>query len=458
MANQPPDDIEILVHVTAPSRAVDDVAYRQLAQAYLGFQAQTHSNIQLTDAQTRRRDDGQRKQASKQTPMLSSELPTSAPVQAFEINSQDISFRSALDNRSSPRLRYTAARNAAFPSSQESGVGSQTSWCPPSSEISDSYPMPEAGLLQVSPSRVLRHYIGRPTREQGSQSSPSPTRKRSLPTSSNPDQADVPSSLPATVDEAGLTHTPGYIQKRQTILVTPPTTSGTAQTLGKAQKAPRAEGQDAVGDIPVNITHISSSGVSNQPTAASPRAESEPPSAKRVKVNQLQHGDLVRSSSDTGPILSSINSTLDIFSSTLEIRPPSPPVGVSDIDPDGMVPPKFAKLASDLSSRYRPEAKRDVDPFERGYWLLDCSTWSPDARFGAWVFLNNYLRSGLAGWGTWCRRDQTHDWIRLYCWGHVAKHTYLLLYLASERHLKTTGAGWYDAEGQLVLEVLPHEK
>jgi hypothetical protein len=152
------------------------------------------------------------------------------------------------------------------------------------------------------------------------------------------------------------------------------------------------------------------------------------------------------------------NSQIDQVNSSLEIRPPSPSVGVKDVKPADLVSGKFAKLALDLGSRYRPTVTRDIDPFERGYWLLDCEDWNPAARFDAWVFLGNYLKSGLAGWGTWCRRDTTHDWIRLYCWGHVAKHTYLLLYLASGRRVKITGTKWHGADGEVVLEIPPHDK
>jgi hypothetical protein len=133
-------------------------------------------------------------------------------------------------------------------------------------------------------------------------------------------------------------------------------------------------------------------------------------------------------------------------------------VGVDNIDPADLISEKLAKLARDLSSRYRPTTNRDIEAFERGYWLINCSGWDPDVRFDTWVFLANYLKSGLAGWGTWCRRDKTHDWIRLYCWGHVAKHTYLLLYLASGRQVKTSGAKWYGADGEVALEIPPYEK
>lgn len=450
MANNSPEDTEILVHVTAPSTAADDATYRQLAQAYLAFQPQTRTKLQLTEP-----EDATRKGKRLEKAPVANNVPTSTPQHSFEITSQDISFEGVLDNRASPNIRYAKAKYAVIPSSQDSGGASQVSWCAPASQISDSYPMPQAGLLQVSPSRVLRHYIGRPSLPQRSPSSPSPTRKRSIPPSSSSERVDVPSSLPLPLDEPPTTRRNLFANKQPIIPVTPIAAFGVQKSPGKTLPS---KGTIGTAEIPFDLTHISSSVESNSFIAPSPRAGSEPPPAKRVKGTQTPYVDLVRSSSDTYAVFSSSNPALEHICGSLEIRPPSPPVGVSDIDPEDMISEKLAKLAHDLPRQYRPESKRAVDPLERGYWLLDCRAWSPDHRLKAWVFLNNYLRSGLAGWGTWCRRDEGHEWIRLYCWGHVVKHTYLLLYLASERHLKRSSAAWYDAEGELVLSVPPHDK
>ncbi|KAF7536613.1 hypothetical protein G7Z17_g13014 [Cylindrodendrum hubeiense] len=444
-------DAEILVHATAPSRAADDVAYRQLAQAYLAFKPETRTQLpfvaSLPDLHC-----SEQGQALDQASVPNQGFAMPSFGQSFEIKSQDLSFQDALDNRSSPRLRYTpVAGNVVFSSSQESGVGS--SWCAPPSQISDSYPMPDAALMNVSPTRVLQRYIGRAGLRQPSRESSSPSPRRPPLPSHDADRADVPSSLPEPVQDFLPVHLPRHTSVNQTIPVTPQVLNKTVYPEALFQSS-----EPAVDESAFDITHISSSVVSGPSPAPPHRAESEPGPAKRPKVGHLQHGDLVRSSSDTGPMISSSNPVAEELSNSLEIRAPSPPVGVTDVDPADLISEKMAKLARDLSSRYRPSSKREIDPFERGYWLLDCATWNPEIRFAAWVFLNNYLRSGLAGWGTWCRRDDSHDWVRLYCWGHVAKHTYLLLYLASGRQLKHTGANWYGADGDLVLEVLPYDK
>jgi hypothetical protein len=48
--------------------------------------------------------------------------------------------------------------------------------------------------------------------------------------------------------------------------------------------------------------------------------------------------------------------------------------------------------------------------------------------------------------------------MRFYCWGHVAKHIYLLMYLASGRQIKAKGARWFDAEGEAILDMPGLEK
>jgi hypothetical protein len=451
MAGNSSDDTEILVHITAPSRSADDALYRRLAQAYLAFEPQKRTELSLISSQ------GREEQCAATTqdvwaPSPSQVLAGASFGRSFEITSQDMSFEGAVDNRASPRLPHTTVAQDMIPSSEDVGFGSVNSWCAPPSQISDSYPMPDAGLLSVSPSRILQSYIGWTQSSQTSLPYSSPIAYRQ----SVPDHGrglNIASSLPVPSQEESLPlEPPRYIESGNIVPTTQehqevnvPIPSANTEIVAFEHLAPE-------------ITHVTATAVSNHSPLRSPRAGSEPPPAKRYRIGQMEHGDLVRSSSDTGPALSTRNSQADQVNSSLEIRPPSPPVGVKDISPADLIPGKFAKLAHDLGSRYRPTVKRAIDPFERGYWLLDCKDWSAEARFNAWVFLSNYLKSGLAGWGTWCRRDARHDWIRLYCWGHATKHTYLLLYLASGRQVKTTGVKWHDAGGEVVLEIPPYEK
>jgi hypothetical protein len=404
-----PQDVEILVHVTAPSRVADDETYRRLARAYLAFQPESRVHI-----------------ASAAVAVESCSQEYKTPnAEALCAESQELSFQSALDNRSSPRPRPRA--DGAIK------TASQSSWCAPPSQISDSYPLPGAAIINVTPTRVLQRYL------QRTPSSSPPSSKDDIIPHASFDAIQIPSSIP--IPSSNELPRPKLAKPVNVIPLTP--------LPDRLQKRALQQEDDAV----VDVTHVSNSFVS------SPRAESEPP----PKITKCITGTakdvyLARSTSDTGPPRSSDPSAIEFISRSLQIKPPSPPVSVDDLDPTSLVSPKLDKLSRDLSSRYQPAATRQISPFERGYWLVDCTRWPEATRLDTWVFLTNYLRSGLAGWGVWCTRDELHDWMRFYCWGHVAKHIYLLMYLASGRQIKAKGARWFDAEGEAILDMPGLEK
>ncbi|KFA64440.1 hypothetical protein S40285_01021 [Stachybotrys chlorohalonatus IBT 40285] len=452
MATQSSDNVEILVHITAPSRAADDVAYRRLAQAYLAFEP-----AQTVDMPV---DEGPDRSSNAAVTGLVQKSPRSglpnqdtALAQSPQLSGPDLSFKSVLDNRQSPRIpaQWCAAAQGVE-QTQDSCETSQSSWVAPPSQISDSYPMPDSRLLFVSPTRTLQQYLIRTGSTLQSRTASSPKTKpyRGEDASPSRNRTHVPSSVPApsSDDEHHIRIRSNTKGPRPVIPVTPQLITST-----KREIQTKAMEDDNMNDV----THISSSLVSQPSTTSSSCADSEPLPSKRPKVvTQVTSSiALLRSSSDSHHFRAR---AADVVEQTLEIWSPPPPVGIADIESVSLVSEKLDKLSKDLSSRYRPEAKRDLDPFERGYWRLDCSDWSPETRLGTWIFLTNYLRSGLAGWGVWCRRDQSHNWLRLYCWGHISKHTYLLLYLASGRYLKHTGAEWVDGEGEVVIEVLPLDR
>ncbi|KAL7799165.1 hypothetical protein V8C37DRAFT_366818 [Trichoderma ceciliae] len=465
-------DVEILVHVTAPSRTADDVAYRQLAQSHLLFQPRRRQLIVSAPAAREHEDENtQRSGGEKDSIRREHYSAASSPDEGFAAvtsgqpwipESQDLSFRSVYDNRCSPPLQgKRSSADVSSPRDDEESLSTQlaSSWCAPPSQISDSYPLPDAEILHATPTRVLEYYLRNlPSSSQPRPSSPGrapPNVERSASIASV-HEGNIPSSIPIPpgLAEAG-SQSLGYGSNVNVIPVTP--------RVPNMSTRKREELSPTVIDETI---YISNSAIGTAPEAASFRAESAPPLSKRQKglVEEVKAANVHRSSSDAGPARSkrpsgpSSSTVVKELSDALEIRPPSPLAGVVNIEPADLISDKLAKLARDLSSRYHPRESRPTEPFERGYWLIDCTGWTQDTRLEAWIFLANYLRSGLAGWGVWCRRDESHNWIRLYCWAHVVKHTYLLLYLASGRHLKTTGAEWIGADGEVVLEVPPAEK
>ncbi|KAL7922639.1 hypothetical protein ACQKWADRAFT_291992 [Trichoderma austrokoningii] len=410
-------DVEILVHVTAPSRTADDAVYRQLAQSYLSFQPHYLTTISRTPSLELQH--GKEHHATQdEAPIATGFAAIPSGQQPWVPESQDLSFRSVYDNRYSPPLLQE--KNNPADGSDEGLLPTQrtSSWQAPPSQISDSYPLPDAEIIRhTTPTRVLEQFLrSRPSSADRSDSS------------AGAYEVNIPSSIPIPpdVDEAAASQSLGYKDEAKTM---------------------REEPSATVIDETI---YVSSSAIDTASEATNSfRAESAPPLLKRHKGladEEAVAANLHRSASDTGQ---------QPTAKDLEIRPPSPPTGIVHLEPSDLVSEKLDKLARDLSSRYRPQENRPTVPFERGYWLVDCTTWSSETHAEAWTFLANYLRSGLAGWGVWCRRDESHGWIRLYCWAHVAKHAYLLLYLASGRHLKATGAKWIDGDGEIATEVPP---
>ncbi|CAI4216767.1 unnamed protein product [Parascedosporium putredinis] len=157
-----------------------------------------------------------------------------------------------------------------------------------------------------------------------------------------------------------------------------------------------------------------------------------------------------------GPVTTAhdINPTTLHFFPRSPASPPSPsPKPPPHPAPRGPRPPPRPGQALPPREREREPRRRARTssgphrPFERGYWLLDCSAWDPAARWRAWSFLAHWIRSGFAGWGVSCYRDEPLSWIRTYCWGSVAGHIYLLLYLVTVRRLKYMDMSWIGDDG-----------
>ncbi|EGP91918.1 uncharacterized protein MYCGRDRAFT_90148 [Zymoseptoria tritici IPO323] len=138
--------------------------------------------------------------------------------------------------------------------------------------------------------------------------------------------------------------------------------------------------------------------------------------------------------------------------------------------------PALQHLANDpgLSSAFRPvSSSRAIDPLERGHWLVECAEWPPELQVKFWKTLETIIGEGNAGWGVWCSRgreapitmasqlptsvqpDDAAQFgpVRVFCWGEVVKHVYLLLYVASSSKVRKLGLQWVDAEDLVVVQM-----
>lgn len=320
-------------------------------------------------------------------------------------------------------------------------------------------PLTHCGMVGlVSPNRFIEHFLRAP---QGSQTGavPFPSLGDILPTS------PIAKRRPAAV----IPGTPNDGPARPATTAPKPVDAvpfvipDTPPAERQPSPLPSSSSDSDVDIVEDTVFEAGPFVIAKRSAAAATRAESEPAQSKRPRLssNDPTPGPLTRSVSDSGanedhqtphPLV--LQGTDTEYLSLLEIDAPEPPTGLGEILPASLITINLSTLANvlDISHRYRPiERTRELRPLERGYWLIDCSGWGEADVHKAWGFLHNYLSKGYAGWGTRCVRDEGWGWIRLWCFGHVVGHCYLLLYLASMRKLKTQGARWIDGEGRVVL-------
>ncbi|KAG9678715.1 hypothetical protein KCU99_g1070, partial [Aureobasidium melanogenum] len=157
----------------------------------------------------------------------------------------------------------------------------------------------------------------------------------------------------------------------------------------------------------------------------------------------------------------------EVFKSlSFQIHPPTPLTGsenfISHVTPQ--LKSQFWDSA-ELKGKYRPLPHRDLRQSERGYWQIDTRSWSPKIQIKFWVFLQSNIGSGVGGWGVWCLRenetkadggddaDAELGTVKVFCWGEIVGHVWLLCYVASQARLKRVESQWIDADGEVVIRI-----
>ncbi|KAI7531008.1 hypothetical protein KC331_g14361 [Hortaea werneckii] len=148
----------------------------------------------------------------------------------------------------------------------------------------------------------------------------------------------------------------------------------------------------------------------------------------------------------------------------LAIYPPEPDAALAKFTTHVTYHLNFLAESSFAKDSYKPVSiAREPGPLERGHWLLPSSgisVWPATLQLDFWNFLSQFISSGNGGWGLWCAREFHHGddqhslgAVRVYCWGEVVKHVYLLLYTASQSKVRKIGLQWVDGEGKTVVQM-----
>ncbi|GAW25247.1 hypothetical protein SAMD00023353_0303210 [Rosellinia necatrix] len=456
-------DAEILVHIAASSTAADDARYRSWMAAYQACEPGTILRYCSPNDDIGGSQGGSQPQHSAIDEGDTLIMPSDDRIDFSR--SPQASFRSVVDNADSPRMRRHIMLNNA-PPQQMPSTATQASWQTPPSIVQDSHPIDYMDSMSLtSPTRVLENYL------QDFESPSCASKQESW--------GGRLAVSPSTTDRyrygyRGASWRDPGISMPKMIPCTPriETRRGPLSEGGKASKC-RNIGHSKqqlvnpiVGDPNESMIEETIFMSSSQPPTQPPlltRSDSEP-------LHRLCHLEpavgshaIPRASSDLGsrplprnkaPVMVEFLSSHGFTYKSLEIRPPDPPTSEPIIKPHDLITQGLQDLGRDvgLPSCFHPnEQMRELQPYERGHWLLDCSSWEPRLKLDAWAFLANYIGTGKAGWGVWCKRDLNFGELRTYCWGSVVAHIYYVLWLSSQGRIAFTGSSWVDAAGKRII-------
>lgn len=409
---------EILVHISAPSGAADDARYRAQVDAILGFQTVSRQSISTAAA-----DEG-----------------------SYSISH----FR---NSPTAPSTGFSSAEQAKHrnPSDKAGSIGS----------------------LHLSTDRPVT---------AGNANEDDPVEHASIPRS-----RAVPSA-PAVTSPI---YTPS--QKR------PESDFGTpVSVIPDSQPEQVHPGTEAVQHPGPQPSGSAKRRRVESPTPKGPNTLPSEPAAQQRPTNETEISDVPETNTTTPA--STTNQTPYIPLTTLPLKIHPPPPATSTRPFKTHLTPALSMLAKRLSLPriYKPiHQTRDLNTLERGHWFLRINihshqspqspnphpnTWDMSIFTRFWTFLSDFIsKEGRAGWGVWCileegvtvtdRVDSSAMsppvvtegsegiegikplTLKVYTWGEIASHVYLLLFLASERRIKKMGAQWKDGAEEVVVQM-----
>lgn len=465
--------LEILVHISAPSRNEDDAKHRALARSYLQFEPARRLSLHaepINDFAIVGKGKGKAAEVISTDSPSQSDPPNDRSIRIEEdlgTRSKDagptifrrlalkdvlqgensrsfnssrafisptVSFSDAINNADSPPLRSKVLhpeQNNAQPVAAEA----QDSWETPPSVISDSQPQNNrVDLPSSAPIHVLELYLRDLTSSRENPAHQS--KNQNIEACGNTDD-DLPRMQK---DHGAASQIRIEDPSSEVVLVTP---SSTEDVL----LLPEVPGQnEQSSSFTYEFVHRRDANITKA---------QEPPSLRSRPLKRQKTESLPPTSSAPSSIQASRQSVSSQFNfDALEIHPPGPEISSEDLTPDMLVSKSLLKLSErmEMAALFKPKSQlRPLRPMERGYWSVDCHFWDEDLQRRAWKCLHSFIGKGEAGWGVWSVRDAEFGTLRVYCWGAVVGHIYLLLYMASESKIRNTGASWIGGDGSTII-------
>lgn len=326
---------------------------------------------------------------------------------------------------------------------------------------------------------------------------------------------DIPSQLPSTYSLSDVSQHASHINTLlppSSPAEAGPSTPAFKSSVGKHAHHSSSQSFPATGDTSSGrreVTPIQSTdsvpgqnGHAAQQTPTPPKSTSLLETAKSIAVSSAPvASEPGASSREKASRIHATHPTLKVTESVIAMPPPPRPMANSSAlqmpntpsKPEDMAtleelpqsitpdpPPTSIDLFQSHMTAFLEKLSHDMGPSccydrstihreprqsERGYWHICTSMWSVTVQIAFWQFLQLHVRSGNLGWGVWCVREVDESGsgtgksggglgdVKVFCWGEVVKHVYLLLYVASKSKIRKASARWIDADGEVVVEM-----
>ncbi|KAK0510889.1 hypothetical protein JMJ35_006441 [Cladonia borealis] len=433
--------VEILVHVSGPSRGVDDARYRKEASGFLDFEAVGQHFLLQSEEKPKdgpsnkgvglkaRTENAKRTQSN----LLKSSAQTEHAPSIHHVKNADI-----LEHQS-PRLVNCPPPQVTTPWVSKLAA--------PSSEISSVIETPHL-LIARTPAPTLPRPRTVPTKTPTSHQPMTLRRTQSdswqTPPSVIPNSQPTPPS--SNHSPQGISSSP--ILKRPFAFSSSP--SPTRPTESPNSKRPRLQ-------VPSSPPPEDKSTDDNAAPPTSSHISSSPPPTpqKNHQKTPIRHPK---------PFSSSPPSTSPPSPLPLEINPPRPPTSTSHFKTHLTSPLIILTKSLPLNHffhAYIVTTTRPLQTLERGHWLVTLSKFKPSEKYSPeqmiykfWKYLLDFVGGGRAGFGVRCFREMDEEGeevAKIYCWGEVVREVWLLLFLASHRKVLGAEAKWVDARGEVVV-------
>ncbi|EUC50967.1 hypothetical protein COCMIDRAFT_80504 [Bipolaris oryzae ATCC 44560] len=429
---------ELLVHISAPTTRQSDQLYQSLADAYLTFEA-----------------DLSHRGSSRHIDVANQ----SAPPRLNDVTALDqgSSFQGIADTSN---LSISKDSYGSFPSHLSlDGLKNHENTTVRSDGrlVKDDSPLTSGRLAQ---SEHARH-DGKYRRNLRSSSiKGNPLAEKAPGTPGDVDLGFVEDTQPATgvlqsqlqdsylkgYDDTSASGTDEERIQDSTIEALVTTTPNTKEGFPERRRSMRLKAASIVSETPMPTAKLSA-----KPNAT---ATSQRPVSLDDALNPSSPASWHTTCEEKDPEDSSqIAPPIDFSKLEIDVYPPEPKIST---ERPGTLPsqitPQLAALKQQNPKRFKPiRIVKKPKPDDRGYWSVSCSHWSAQLQQAFWNDLCEQVTSGKLGWGVMLYREgrtsRSLGQVKLYCWGEIVEHTWLVLWLCSKGKVSSSGLEWIDADG-----------